>query len=73
MVDKHGMNIVRAGASMISSAQFNLNQAAEKLVREPADPEQLVKLSTSVDEGKIGAKLIEAGEKMADTLLDVLA
>lgn len=67
------MNVVRAGASMISNAQSNLNRAAEKLVRDPADIEELIRLNTSVDEGKLGAKLIEAGEKLTDTLFDVLA
>jgi len=67
------MDILRTGAAMISTAQQRLDQTAAKLVREPADPEQLVRLNRSVDEGRLAARLIEAGEKMKDALLDVLA
>lgn len=67
------MKITQVGASIISNAQRKLDLAAEKLVKDPTDPNELVKLKTSENEAKVGAKLVQAGEKMTDTLLDVLA
>ncbi|MFH0945832.1 MAG: hypothetical protein V2A76_11590 [Planctomycetota bacterium] len=67
------MKITQAGASMISNAQQRLDRAAEKLVRNPTDPRELLELRSSEDEAKVAVKLIQAGENMTDTLLDVLA
>ena len=67
------MKITQAGASILSNAQQRLDRAADKLVKNPTDPRELLQLKTSEDEAKVGAKLIQAGKKMTDTLLDVLA
>ncbi len=67
------MDIIRAGAEVIRSAERRLDVAAERLVVRPTDPSDLINVSIAEDEAEIGAKLVEAGKKMTGVLLDVLA
>ncbi len=67
------MSILHIGASIVQNAQQKLTSTAEKLVREPFDPSHVIDAKLAVNEGKVGAKLIQRGQEFQDALLDVLA
>lgn len=70
-VDADCMEIQSNGASMIQDARRRLDQAADKLVKDPTDVDQLVAVQQAVDQGKVGVKLIQAEQKLSDSLLDI--
>lgn len=66
------MEILQAGAQLLSNAQQKLDVTSHKIVREPLEAKNLIDLHVHSTEAKVGAKLIERGKELNDHLLDVL-
>ncbi len=67
------MNILQAGAQILTAAQQKLDVTSHKLVRDPLEAKNLIDLHVHETEAKVGAKLVERGKELEEHLLDVLA
>jgi hypothetical protein len=67
------MEISRTGLNAYQSAQRSLAGTATRIVRDGPEAESAVALKQAEQEAKIGAKLIEKGRELEQSLLDILA
>jgi hypothetical protein len=67
------IGLAAAGPALTRQAQQRADDAANRVVQNPADASALVDLSRAEREGEIGARLIRAHDDLTGTLLDVLA
>lgn len=67
------MEIQASGLSLIQRGASRADAAAERIVKNPVDPADLVELNTAKRESEIGARLVRTGDDLAQSVLDVLA
>lgn len=68
-----GMQISRLGQQAYQAAQQSLAGTADRIATKGLEPESAVDLKQAEQQAQIGAKLIEKGDDLEQSLLDILA